>query len=202
MVLLSVALVSYGVTLSSEPEIVFPQGLAAGAPYHSMTHSAAPVRLLVPSKGIDAPVVDISVTNSVLEPPADFHEVGWWDQSAKVGASSGQTVITGHTVHTGGGSMNNLPKVRVGDAIDIVTPQGKMRYVAERVQVLSKDDVAKRAHELFGQDRGNGRLVLITCTNWNGIFYPDNVVVFGKPLGIPTTDKNQREAQSKLTTSR
>ena len=47
------------------------------------------------------------------------------------------------------------------------------------------DELARHARELFGQDHGRGRLVLVTCTDWDGAAYRGNIVVFAKPLGAP-----------------
>jgi hypothetical protein len=60
-----------------------------------------------------------------------------------------------------------------------------MRYVVQRTSVYSHSRLASHAQELFGQDHGRGRLVLVTCTDWDGVEYERNVVVLAKPLGAP-----------------
>ncbi|MFI2706233.1 class F sortase, partial [Nocardioides sp. CER28] len=122
-------------------------------------------------------------------PPRDYREVGWWQTSARPGAARGQTVITGHTVHTGGASMNRLGKLTAGDFVDVISQRGRMRYVVQRTKVYSKAAVARHAQDLFGQDHGRGRLVLVTCTDWNGVTYESNVVVVAKPLGAPADQR-------------
>ncbi|QWZ10591.1 class F sortase [Nocardioides panacis] len=124
-------------------------------------------------------------SDAVLDPPRDYRQVGWWDRSAEPGADSGQTVITGHTVHTGGGSMDHVGRLHAGQKVDVVTRAGTMRYAVSDVRVLSQAALARSAPRLFGQGRGAGRLVLVSCTDWNGGSYDSNVVVLARPLGVP-----------------
>lgn len=171
-----------------------PGDAAAGAPQYTAISPGAPIRLSMPALRVTAPIVPIAMTGRALDPPRDYREVGWWSSSAKPGAGQGQTVITGHTVHTGGASMNHLGRLAAGDLVDVISRRGTMRYVVQQSRVYSKAALAKRAQALFGQDHGRGRLVLITCTDWNGREYLSNVVVLAKPLGSPVDadDDGQR----------
>lgn len=135
--------------------------------------------LIVPTIGLDAPMIDIDLEpTGVLTPPGDFSEVGHWSDSADPGATTGQTVVTGHTVHTGGGVMNRLGDVAQGDPLQIRSDGALVDYRVRRVVVLSRAEIAEKAEALFGQDRRNGRLVLVTCTDWDGAQYESNIVVF------------------------
>ncbi|MFT4264703.1 MAG: class F sortase [Nocardioides sp.] len=165
-----------------------PGGTATAetAPTYEALSAGAPMKLRMPSLKITAPVVPIAMVDKTLDPPRDYLEVGWWNASAKPGAVQGQTVITGHTLHTGGASMNDLGQLAKGDFVDVVTKRGTMRYVVSGKQVLSKKQLTKRSQEIFGQDRGEGRLVLITCSDWNGSYYDTNTVVYAQPQGQPT----------------
>ena len=156
-------------------------GRAPAGPVYGEMSAGAPQPI-----GVDARVVPVPVgADAVLDPPADYHEVGWWDASARPGAGRGQTVVTGHTVHTGGGSMNRIGRLRPGQKVDVVTRKGTMRYRVRRVAVLSHSALAKASVRLFGQRGGSGRLVLVSCTDWNGSSYDSNVVVLASPLGVP-----------------
>ncbi|HET8560028.1 MAG TPA: class F sortase [Marmoricola sp.] len=178
LLVLSVGLVVGGFVMPQPPNL---------PAYRSMAAPAAPVRLVVPSLRIDAPVVPVALSpGAVLDPPRDPQQVGWWSASARPGSPQGQTVITGHTVHTGGGAMDRIGRLHRGQFVEVVTRRGTMRYRVDRVRVLGKDRLAQRAVALFGQRHGAGRLVLVTCTGWNGSYYPSNVVVVGRPLGVPT----------------
>ncbi|MFT4289220.1 class F sortase [Nocardioides sp.] len=164
--------------------LVVPGG--AAAPAYGTLSPATPYQISLPALEVTAPVVPIALAaDQSLDPPRDYHQVGWWDTSAKPGARHGQTVITGHTLHTGGASMNELGRLTRGDLVDVRTKRGTMRYAVQQVKVLSRARLAEESRALFGQDRGRGRLVLVTCTDWNGSFYESNVVVLAKPLGSP-----------------
>lgn len=159
---------------------------AAAAPgYHLMAAPAKPVRLVVPALKIRAPILPIEVNaQAVLDPPRNPRDVGWWQRSAQPGAKAGQTVLTGHTVHTGGGVMDKLGKLHKGQLVRVVTPKGTMTYSTTRVVTWSKAELARRAVDIFAQKRSDVRLVLITCSGWTGSSYTSNVVVFAKPLGV------------------
>lgn len=160
---------------------------AAGKTYSRLAKPSDPQLLIVPEIKLRAPILPIEIApDGVLTPPSDVHDVGWWKRSAKPGASSGQTLITGHTVHTGGGVMNRLGDLRPGSLIQIRTPRGTVDYEATKVFVYTKAEVAAHANELFSQDRKNIRLVLVTCTGWTGHDYTSNIIVFADQLGVRT----------------
>lgn len=176
--------------------LVFPNPAPAKVPssvaaseFHPLPHPEQGVRLLVPSVGIDAPIVPIQMSGNTLTPPDDASLVGWWTGSAKPGSKTGQTLITGHTVHTGGGQMDHLGAISPGGIIEIVTPDGNLWYRETQVVVYSKDQVSQHAQQLFGQNRTKNRLVLVTCTGWTGSYYTSNVIVFADPLGVPNNPR-------------
>ena len=106
--------------------------------------------------------------------------LGWWSGGAKVGSPTGSALVTGHTVNAGGGALDDLEQIRPDAQIRVVTETGTIRYVVESVQILDKDAIARRAQQLFSQ-QVTGRLVLITCENWDGTAYRSNVVVTARP---------------------
>lgn len=157
----------------------------AASSYGSMA-PAAPSRLVIPSLDAKARVVPIRLgADGVLMPPEDAATVGWWQGSTRPGSTRGQTVITGHSLHEGDGALDSLRELEVGETVDLVTRKGRMRYAVTRTQVLGYQAVAQRARRLFGQDRRDGRLVLVSCTGFNGTAYTSNVIVFARPLGVP-----------------
>ena len=170
---------------------LMPSGSASEAGYHPMAAPAAPVRLVVPALKIRAPIKPIEVNDqAVLDPPRNPRDVGWWKRSARPGETEGQTVLTGHTVHTGGGVMDRLGKLRKGQLVKVVTRKGPMVYRTTKVVTWSKEQLAKRAVDIFAQEREEERLVLITCSGWTGSSYKNNIVVFAEPLGVPDKKKN------------
>lgn len=149
----------------------------------------APVRLVVPSLDIDAEVVPIELgRDRVLRPPTDGSKVGWWKRSAQPGAKTGQSLITGHSLRQGDGAMDNLgdakrgATVQVYGAADDGEKSGKVAsYAVQKVFVYSRAQVAKHSEELFDQDFHPRRLVLVTCTDWDGKVYQSNIIVFAQP---------------------
>lgn len=138
---------------------------------------AVPRRLVVPMLGVDAPVVPISAPGGVLLPPSDPKMLGWWRDGAKPGAARGGALITGHTVSSGGGAFDNLDTLRRGDEVRVRTADRVLRYEVTGVRIYRKARIARDAEQLFSQTVP-GRLVLITCEDWNGSFYESNAVIF------------------------
>ncbi len=147
------------------------------------TPDQGPDEILVPSIDIEAPLIPIELaSDGVLTPPSDTDVVGWWDGSSEPGSGEGQTVVTGHTVSTGGGVMNELPKIDVG-AIVQIRDEGKIYdYRTTGVFKLTKEQVADSADALFGQGTQGGRLVLVTCTDYHDGDYDSNVIVWAEPV--------------------
>ena len=144
------------------------------------TEPGAPERLEVPALGIDAPIVPIGAPGGVLTPPSDPLTLGWWADGAKPGARLGSALVTGHTVSSGGGAMDNLEQLETGDRVWMRTDRGRIGYDVRTVVILGKGDLAEQAQRLFDQEV-RGRLVLITCEDWNGVEYLSNVVVTATP---------------------
>ena len=139
-----------------------------------------PLRLQIPSLDVDAAVLPILAPGGVLTPPSDPQEIGWWADGARPGAGRGSALVTGHTVSTGGGALDDLEELEDGDAIRVRSRQERTTYTVEDVEVLSKGDLADRAELLFSQSVP-GRLVVVTCEDWNGSVYLSNVVVTATP---------------------
>ena len=141
---------------------------------------APPLHVVIPKLGVDAPIIPIGVENGVLIPPNDPQTLGWWSAGAEPGAVRGGALVTGHTVHTGGGQLDDLEQVRLGDRVRLRTEKGVIGYRVTKVRIYRKATLARDAQEVFSQT-GPGRLVLITCEDWDGTKYLSNVVVFAEP---------------------
>ena len=135
----------------------------------------------MPQLDVDAPVVPIPVNDGILLPPSNPQMLGWWDQGAMPGALRGGALITGHTVHTGGGAFDNLETLHKGDRVQVRTAKGVIRYTVTGVTIYNKGRLARDAQRVFSQT-GPGRLVLITCEDWNGSGYDSNAIVFAERL--------------------
>jgi LPXTG-site transpeptidase (sortase) family protein len=156
---------------------------AAGGPQPARPAPAAgpPTRLVVPELGVDAPVVGIHAVDGVLLPPDDPQTLGWWSDGAAPGAERGGALVTGHTVHSGGGALDDLETLEVGDDVRVRTAAGTLDYLVAGVTVYDKGRLARDAARVFSQEVP-GRLVLITCEDWNGSGYDSNVVVLAEPV--------------------
>jgi LPXTG-site transpeptidase (sortase) family protein len=139
-----------------------------------------PRRVVIERLGMDAPVLPISAVGSALTPPSDPQQLGWWAAGARTGARWGSALVTGHTVHNGGGALDNLERMRAGDRVTVHTGRGIIPYDVRSVEVFGKGSVAQHADRLFSQEVP-GRLVLVTCEDWDGTRYLSNVVVVAKP---------------------
>ena len=155
-----------------EPKVDRPQpNQAAGQPN----------RIIVPELGIDHPVVDIYAPDGVLVPPGDPQVLGWWADGAVPGAKHGGALITGHTVSSGGGAFDHLETLDRGDRVKVRTSNGVVEYAVAGVTIYRKATLAEDAERIFSQSVP-GRLVLVTCEDWNGTTYLSNAVVIAEPL--------------------
>jgi LPXTG-site transpeptidase (sortase) family protein len=141
-----------------------------------------PDLVVVPSLGVRAPVAGIRTEDGALTPPSDPAQVGWWTGGARPGASAGAAVVTGHTVRAGGGAFDDLETLAAGDEVVVRSGTGAVAYAVDTVEVLSRAELARRSASLFSRT-GPGRLVLVTCEDWDGTAYRSNVVVTARPAG-------------------
>lgn len=185
LVVLFLSMVIAGFAIPS-PGISTP-GLGRGndGNYKAAAKPSTPELLIVPDIDLRAKIIPISVDDSrILRPPTDTSEVGWWRRSAKPGSLKGQTLLTGHTVHTGGGVMNRLGELRPGSVVQIQTKRGIVDYRATKIFVYTTEELAIHAEDLFSQKRKTNRLVLVTCTGWTGSDYTSNIIVYAHPVGV------------------
>jgi LPXTG-site transpeptidase (sortase) family protein len=140
-----------------------------------------PEVLVVPALGVRATVTSIRTEDGALTPPSDPQQLGWWSGGERPGAAAGAAVVTGHTVHTGGGAFDDLETLAPGDRVLVRSASGDLAYRVASAEVLSRDELARRSADVFGRT-GPPRLVLITCEDWDGTAYRSNVVVTAEPV--------------------
>jgi LPXTG-site transpeptidase (sortase) family protein len=106
---------------------------------------------------------------------------GWWSDGAAPGEAHGSAVLVGHTVRNkGGGVFDDMGQLTRGDAIAVEASDSTLAYRVQSIEVLSKDEVARSAEKIFAQT-GTGRLVLITCDDWDGTAWRSNIVTIATP---------------------
>jgi LPXTG-site transpeptidase (sortase) family protein len=155
-------------------------------PEPTATHSGGiegPYVLRIPRIGVDAHVVPIkSNEEGILEPPRDPTVVGWWSDGTAAGEAKGSAVLVGHAVRNkGGGVFDDLGDLSRGDAIEVKGSHSTLTYRVQSNDVLSKDDLARNAEQIFDQT-GAGRLVIITCGGFEGMVWRSNIVIIAAPV--------------------
>lgn len=146
---------------------------------------ADPVRLRIPSIGVDAPVDPLALDrNGVLPPPDTNDGTGWWRAGPEPG-ERGPAVIVGHVdSYTGPAVFVRLRDLAAGDRILVDRADGSTAvFVAQRTERHPKDAFPTRA--VYG-DTADAELRLVTC---GGDFstedrrYADNVIVYAVRSG-------------------
>ena len=137
-----------------------------------------PVRLIIPSIGLDSKIVNVGV-NSKGEmdvPGGDTDNVGWY-QGGTVPGRSGSAVIAAHVF----AAFERLDELRVGTEIYVETKNGtKLHFVVEEAKTYLLGNLAPSF--LFSRNDAR-RLNLITCA---GTFiqskdtYDHRLVVYAK----------------------
>ena len=141
---------------------------------------ARPVRVQIPSIGVDAPLISLGLDSTgALEVPDRFDLAGWWAGGARPG-ERGPAVIVGHVdSRTGPAVFFRLRDLRRGDAVVVRRHDGtSVRFIVRSSERYAKDRFPTA--RVYGATRAP-ELRLITCS---GTFdrssghYLDNTVVY------------------------
>lgn len=148
--------------------------------------AAAPVRLQVPSIGVDSELMGLGLqADGTLEVPPSGFPAGWYTGAPTPG-ELGPAIIAGHVDWDGQpGVFFDLRDLALGDDIAVTRQDGSTaRFRVARVEQFDKDAFPTEA--VYG-DLDHAGLRLITC---GGAFdptmrsYDDNLVVFAELVGI------------------
>ena len=157
-----------------------PAPLPAFTAVREVVRAQVPVRLRIPTLGVDAPVGQVGrAADGTVEVPTQWHEVGWYDQGARPG-EDGPTVLLGHVDSKAGPAVFvRLPQARPGTVVEVVGDGGAVtRFRVDRVQSYPKTRFPTDAVYLPAL---RSELRLVTC---GGEFdrttghYLDNLVVY------------------------
>ena len=141
--------------------------------------SEVPVRLRIPSLGVDAPVGPVGkAADGTVEVPTRWEDVGWFDGGARPG-EDGPTVLLGHVDSKAGPAVfARLPQAPPGTVVEVVGDGGAVtRWRVDRTEQHPKVQFPTEAVYLPAL---RPELRLVTC---GGAFdrasghYVDNVVV-------------------------
>ena len=144
-----------------------------------------PVRLRIPSLGVDAPVGPVgTAADGTVEVPTEWEDVGWFDGGARPG-EDGPSVLLGHVDSKAGPAVfARLPQAPPGTVVEVVGAGGQVsRWQVERTEQHPKTRFPTEAVYLPAL---RPELRLVTC---GGAFdrasghYVDNVVVYASRLG-------------------
>jgi len=163
-----------------------PPAASSEASFHSVRtfpEVAEPVRLRIPTLGIDAPLTHLGVApDRTIEVPTDFAVPGWFDQGPRPG-QPGPAVILGHVDSKAGPAVfYRLSGLPVGAEVLVDRADGS----TATFRVRGTQHVAKTAFptDLVYAPTLEPSLRLVTC---GGAFdharrsYVDNVIVYADP---------------------
>lgn len=147
------------------------------------TFTSPPLSLTVNSLGRTFAVrpVTLNASNELI-PPDDVDLIGWWNRSARPGAPVGSGVYTAHSTRDGDPKLglNQLQEIELDNLITVRTKDKIFTYRVSRVEKIAQRNIASRSKELFSQTaRTEGKLMLITCDDWDGKVWQTNIFVFG-----------------------
>lgn len=145
----------------------------SGAPVVDPAH---PVRLVIGSIGVNAPVEGLGTTpEGLIAVPKSYGVVGWYNKGAIPGRK-GPAVLVGHFTGGGGGVFDKLQDLNNGDLITTTNGRGEsVTYKVSAKNVYEKDSVPM-AEILKNSDES--RLEIITCTGkWQAKTYDKRLVV-------------------------
>ena len=158
-----------------------PTPIPTGAP--SVPRPSAPSRVIIPTLGVDAPVVEVSWhVLQAGEARGEWETVagaaGHHRGSAEPG-QPGNCVLSAHSSDAGGAVFRGLEALSPGDLVRLVT-FGKSEYSYQVGAVLKLDEVGateseRREHARWLDPTDEAVLTLVTC--WPPWSYTHRVVV-------------------------
>jgi len=166
--------------VSAQPGYRGPAAAGEGRPIERAT----PLRLTLPTVGVDAQVVPVGLEASgEMEVPKDVSTVGWYEPVAGAGVvpgANGTAVLAGHvsSFTRGPGAFASLERLVAGDEVLIELTDGRVQHWSV-IGVEHHEKERLPVDELFTWD-GPPRLVLVTCGGTFDLLsgsHRDNVVV-------------------------
>lgn len=135
-----------------------------------------PVRLVMSSIGVNAPVEGLGTTpDGLIAVPQAYGVVGWYNKGTVPG-KDGPAVLVGHYTAGAGGVFDKLKDAKDGDLITVSNGRGEsFTYKISKMVEYDKDKVPMT--ELFKKGDGS-RLEIITCAGkWQANNYDKRLVV-------------------------
>lgn len=170
------------------PNLAAPVSPAVNTPAVSVSRpnqsieAGLPVRLKIPSIGIDAPISAMEIDgNGDMEAPTGAKDTGWYKLGPRPG-DIGSAVIAGHYGRWKNGDasvFDTLNTLKKGDHIYVQDDKGTMvTFIVRESRMLKRDDNSK---SVFTSNDKKAHLNLITCQGtWSESegTYSDRLIVF------------------------
>lgn len=132
------------------------------APAPTTRVAGLPVRLRIPSIGVDAPIVPVGLTaTGEMGAPTEAYQVGWYQYGPRPGAA-GNALLDGHLDWRRSIAVFwNLRYVQPGDAVVVVDDEGReLVFTVEWAEMVSVYDPP--LERVFGAT-AEPAITLITC---------------------------------------
>jgi sortase (surface protein transpeptidase) len=157
-------------SIAEAPEVRTPHAVNASPvstaqPLHPVNMAAVPMRLIIPSVGIDAYVEQVGIQpNSDMATPMlnPWEDVGWYDGGPHP-SDRGSAVIDGHLDRPGGypAVFWRLRQIQVGNEVLVKNRGGKtLHFHVTRIALYAPQEAP--IQDIFG-NVGGTYLNLITC---------------------------------------
>lgn len=150
--------------IKSHKETLLPR-LVAKQSIKLSTFSEQPTKLAIKSIGVNAPIVALGLTKTgAMAAPDNNTDIGWYDQSAKVGETYYAMLLDGHRGVAGRwGVLRRLRDLKKYDEIDVTTESGRTASYQVREIVTERVDQVDMRRALLPHAPGLQSLTLITC---------------------------------------
>lgn len=135
--------------------------LSVGQTQATATATSTTPRIVIPAVGVDAPLVT-TATPSVPMTTASLSSAYKFRGDGELGRR-GSVLISLHSNRGGWAEGNNLPSLRVGAEIRIVTADKTLRYRVVRVQPRAPLHTSERDMARLRSNLGESRIVVTTC---------------------------------------
>ncbi len=170
---------------SGEPPVPSPHASQPSDYTLTTGEQAVPLGVHIPGIDVDASIIELGLkSDGSLEVPSDYDLTGWYTGRAVPG-DIGPSIIVGHVDSTTGPAVfNRLPRLEVGELIEIDRSDGLVAHFrVSEVTLVQKDQFPTAA--IYGTTDVPA-LRLITC---GGAFAPHerpygpNHILHAAPLG-------------------
>lgn len=173
-------------TAAPESEAPASEAPSDAAPDEMVMDASAPVRVGIPSVGLDAALIHTGIRDDgVLEvPPGEEGSPASWYDGSPTPGERGASVLLGQVNSTtdDSGVFYDLPRLVEGDEVTVTREDGSTAvFEVYASETFAKDEFPTRAvyYPVQGPE-----LRLITCHEGEGEGpYPNNYVVFARLVG-------------------